>query len=268
MPRSFAATTAAKWVSTAKQEARSGTTRAGNVGPPYPRELFNAYVKLEGLGVMISEDRLRDRLDQAAFNTHQQGLLDWYELHAESLGEDQPDQLCLRGLWHWTYMALLVDLDQLETAIGRDGPGPARDAISYVTKWASTPNSSRCMLHAFFIQKQFQSFRFEDIPAIHAPRILFTAAIAWYCYIQYGRGNDAADLSVELFDASLPEFQVMGSNVGHLSHISSLSWSPGTTSSIKMATLCKLGRLLQRMTDWGLAGKFAEIVARLIDGEA
>ena len=268
MPCSFSATTASKWASTAKQHARSDPTRVENAGQSHPRDLFDAYVELEGLGVMITDDRLRDRLDQAAFDTHQQGLLSWYESCAESLGQKQPDQLCLKALWHWTYMNLLVDLDQLESAIGRDGPEAARDAVTYVTQWSSTPSSSRCMVHAFFIQKQFQSFRLEDIPAIHAPRILFTAAIAWYCYIQYGPGNDGANSLVDLFDANLPEFRIMGSDIGHLSHISNMSWSPSTTSSIKMATLCQLGGLLQRMTEWGLAGKFAMIVARLIDGEA
>lgn len=268
VPRSFAATTASKWASAPKEPAGLDTIRVENAGQHHPRDLFNAYVKLEGLGVMISEDRLQDRLDQAAFNTHQQGLLSWHESYGESLGEDQPDQLCLVALWHWTYMNLLVDLDQLESAIGREGPEAARDAISYVTNWASTQNSSRCMLHAFLIQKRLQSFRFNDIPAIHVPRILFSAAVAWYCYIHYGRGNDAANSSVKLFDTSLPEFRAMGSNLSHLSYIASLSWSQGATSSIKEATLCELGGLLQRMTEWGLAGKFANIVARLIDGEA
>lgn len=35
-------------------------------------------------------------------------------------------------LWHWVYMSLLVDFDQLEKAIGRDGPEAAKTAIDYV----------------------------------------------------------------------------------------------------------------------------------------
>lgn len=237
--RSFAASTASEWASAAKQHDRLDTTRIENHGQSHSRDLFHAYVKLEGLGVMISDNRRQNRLDQAAFDTHQQDLLGWYELYAESLGDDQPDQICVIALWHWTYMALLVDLDQLESAIGRDGPEAARDALPYVTNWATTPSASRCMLHAYLMQKQFQSFRFKAIPAIHAPRILFSAAIAWYCYIQYGQGHDAVNPSVDLFDASLPEFRVISSSIGHLSHITSLSWSQGTTTSIKMATLCE-----------------------------
>ena len=41
----------------------------------YHRDLIAAYVKLEGIGVMIAEDRRQDRLDDAAFNTHQEILL-------------------------------------------------------------------------------------------------------------------------------------------------------------------------------------------------
>jgi hypothetical protein len=105
MPCSFAATTASKWASAPKQHAGSATNQVEIQGHPYPGDLFNAYVKLEGLGVMISDDRRRDRLDQATFKTYEHDLLGWYELYAESLVEDQPDQLCLVALWHWTYMA-------------------------------------------------------------------------------------------------------------------------------------------------------------------
>lgn len=165
-------------------------------------------------------------------------------------------------------MNLLVDLDQLESSIGRDGPEAAQDSISYVLNWVSTPNSSRCMLHAFLIQKQVQSFRFDQVPALHVPSILFSAAVAWYCYIKYVPGNDALDSSVTVFDTSYPEFKAVTSSIRQLSSITSLSWKPGALSSIKAATLCELGGLLQRMNEWGLSGSFEKVVARLVDSEA
>jgi hypothetical protein len=264
---SFAATTASKWASSAKQDAGLRTTRIESASHPHQQELFAAYIKLEGIGVKIGEDRRGGHLDQDAINSHQETLLSWHNSYAEAVEEEEPDHLCLLSLWHWTYMNLLVDLDQLESAIGRDGPEAAQDAISYVANWVSTLNSPRCMMHAFLLQKQVQSLRFNQIPALHVPRILFSAAIAWYCYIKYGPGNDALDASVTVFNTDLPEFRVARSNLRQLSCITSLSWNQGALSCIKGATLCELGGLLQRMNEWGLAGTFAKIVARLIDNE-
>ncbi len=243
--------------------------RVESFGKPLSGDIFTAYMKLEGLGVMIAEDRRQGRLDKATFDNHQKVLLGWYESYAGFAGQEQPGQMCLITLWHWTFMTLLVDFDQLESAIGRDGLEAAQNATAYVSTWASTPNSSRCMLHAFLIQKQLQCLSFDDIPAIHVPRILFSAAIAWHCYIHYRRGNETLESSVKLFDTSMPEFSILGPiSLNQLSYITSLSWNQGAKSSIKAATLCELGGLLQRMNHWGLAGKFAGIVARLIDGES
>ena len=218
---------------------------------------------------MIAESRQQELLGEATFNYHQEALLSWHESYAKYRGQEQPGQLCLISLWHWTYMTLLVDFDQLESAIGRDGPEAAQTAMTYVSTWASSPNSSRCMLHAFLIQKQMQCLGFDDVPAIHVPRILFSAAIAWHCFIYYGRSSEDFESSVRLFDTSMPEFGVLDSlSLKQLSYVTSLSWNQGARSTIRATTLCELAGLLQRMNQWGLAGKFAEIVARLIEGES
>ena len=262
------APTALNWVYSLNQDAGLHTPISENAVPSHQSDLFTAYITLEGIGVKIAEDRRKGNLDRDAFNTYQKSLTSWHQSYSESVEEQDPDQLCLLPLWHWTYMNLLVDLDQLESAIGRDGPEAAQDSMSYVSDWISTPNSSRCMLHAFLIQKQVQSFRFDQVPALHVPRILFSTAVAWYCYIKYGPGNDALDSSVTVFDTSYPEFRAVTSSIRQLSSITSLSWKPGDLSSIKAATLCELGGLLRRMNEWGLAGSFEKVVARLVDSEA
>lgn len=266
--RPFLATTASNWASAAKQDDAVQATVAERVDHPHLGDFFTAYVKLEDIGVNIIEDRRQGRLDEAALSSYQQILQRWHKSYAECAGEEQPDQSCLIILWHWTYMTLLVDFDKLESAIGRDGPEAAHDAITYVLSWASTPNSSRCMLHAFLIQKQLQLFRFDHVPAIHVPRIAFSTAIAWHCYINHGGDNNALESSIRLSNTGMPELKVLGpDSQSHLSYISSLRWSRGAMSSIKAATLCELGGLLRRMNEWGLAKKFAGIVACLIDGE-
>jgi hypothetical protein len=266
--RSFEATTASNWASV-RQDGGSDTITVDSPGQPHQRDLFTAYIKLQSVGLKIKEDRLQDQLDQHTSNAHHETLLSWHEFYSKSVEDEETDHLCLLSLWHWTYMTLLVDLDQLESAIGRDGPESAQEAASYVSNWVSTPESSRCMLHAFLLQKQVQSIHFNQIPAIHIPRILFSAAMAWDCYIKYGPGNDALNPEATMFDTSLPEFKAAGSRtLKQLSCITSLSWNQGALSCIKAATLCELGGLLGRITEWGLAGTFSKVVARLIDNEA
>lgn len=266
--RAFKATNAREWASALRTEREAQASTVGTTCKNMPRDPFAAYMTLEGLGVTITKDRRQNRLDAAISNSHQEALLRWYEAYMEILAEGEPDQLCLISLWHWTFMSLLADMDKLECVIGRDSPEDAMEATPYVFAWASTPDASRCVMHAFLLQRNVQSLRFGDIPAIHVPRIMFSTAIVWHCYITYGPGNNPLDSSMSLFDTSLPELRVMGtSNLSQLSSISNLTWNRGATSSIKAATLCELGGQLQRMNEWGLAGKFASVVARLIDGE-
>jgi hypothetical protein len=279
--RAFSASSASKWAHAVQEDARLHAARAEIFGKRQLGDTFTAYVRLEGLGVMIADDRRQGHLDQAAFDNYQKNLIGWHEAFISVAGPEQPGQLCLVALWHWTFMALLVDFDQLESAIGRDGLEAAEDAITYASTWASTPNASRCMLHAFLIQKQLQGLSFDDVPAIHTPRIVFSAAIAWHCFIRYRRGNDTFESSIGLLNTDWPEIGVMGS-VGifavtwktqrqlasEMSFITNLSWKQGAESSIRANTLCELGGLLQRMSQWGLAGKFSNTVTRLIEDES
>ncbi|KAE9376327.1 hypothetical protein N431DRAFT_501240 [Stipitochalara longipes BDJ] len=267
--RSFEATTALSWASSARKGYESDTITVNTTCQPHQRDLFTAYIKLQVIGGKIGEDRLQDNLDHDTVRAHQETLLHWHEYYAESIEEEDPDHLCMTSLWHWTYMNLLVDLDQLECAIGRDGPDAAQEAIPYVSNWVSTPESSRCMLHAFLLQKKVQSLRFDQTPALHIPRILFSAVIAWYCYIKYGPGNDVLDPSVTTFDTNFPEFKAAGPKaLKQLASVISLGWNQGALSCIKAATVCELGGLLQRINEWGSAGTFAKVVAHLIDNEA
>ena len=161
-------------------------------------------------------------------------------------------------------MSLLVDFNQLECAIGRDGPEAARLANEYVSSWVLSPDSTRCVLHAFLLQKQLELVKFDQVLAIHVPRITFAAAIAWYCYLQHGPPDNAGSLSGEMA-VRFPELSELGPTTsGQLSDIPWLNGRRGATSMIKAATLCKLGILLQRMVHWGITERFAEILAQLI----
>lgn len=262
--RVFSATTPSAWASAVRQEAAQ--RRSVIEDSIQPLDPFTAYLKLEGLGVRIADYWHESYVHDADFTIPHKALLSWHEMYKQMQEKDRSDPLCLIALWHWTYMNLLVDFDQLERVIGRDGVEAADEAVGYIKKWISSPTSKRCVLHAFLLQKRVQCFYLNEVPALHVPRILFSAAIVWHCYIQYGPGNDVLSTSTQ-FDTNFPEFLILGrESQAQLSYITNLRWTNNEKSSIKAATLCEIGYLLQRMNQWGVARRFATIVACLIGG--
>jgi hypothetical protein len=262
--RAFSASSAVEWASIVQNEASFVNMRYPSNDRQEELESFSEYVILEGYGASIAEDRLHGRLDDAVINSYQETLIRWYNIHGQHDSEGKPGQLCLLILWHWVYMSLLVDFDQLEQAVGRDGPEAAKKAIDYVSTWVLSPNSTRCVLHALLPQRQCQSLRFDKVHALHVPRILFCAAVAWYCYLQYGP-TDSAALLFENLPSHFPEMAILGpTSQQHIADITRLSWKHGEMSAVKAMTLCEIGESLQRISHWGIAGEFARIVARLI----
>lgn len=234
-------------------------------GSPQLGASFFAYVSLEGIGTSISKDQRDGRLDDTAFNSYHDDLVSWYKNYSELMTREQSGQLSLPMLWHWVYMCLLVDFDQLECAIGRDGSEAAESAADYISYWVSSPNSTRCALHAFLAQRQLQSLPFDNVPAIHVPRILFSAAVAWYCYLQYGLGQNSATTLLDDPTSHFPELGMLSPPTQkQLVDITQLSWKRGGMSDLKAATLCQLGDSLQHIKHWGIARAFAKIVACLI----
>jgi hypothetical protein len=149
--------------------------------------------------------------------------------------------------------------------IGRDGSEAAESAAGYISYWVSSRNSTRCVLHAFLAQRQLQSLPFDHLPAIHVPRILFCAAVTWYCYLQYG---PAQNIATTLLDDPDSHFSELGMLIQpaqkQLSDITQLSWRRGVKSDLKAVTLYQLGDSLQHIKYWGIARSFAKIVACLI----
>jgi hypothetical protein len=260
----FSASTAAEWAYVVQSEAATSETAICG-GYLQQSASFSAYVSLEGIGTSISKDRRDGRLDDTAFDSHHDSLVSWYNEYGELTAKEQPGQLSLTMLWHWVYMCLLADFDQLEIAIGRDGQEAAESAVEYISDWVSSPNSTRCALHAFLAQRQLQSLPFDSTPALHVPRILFSAAIAWYCYLQYGPAENVTTTLFDDLNAHFPELGILSPLVTtQLREITRLGWKKGGISDLKAVTLCQLGDSLQHIRHWGIARMFAKIVACLI----
>ncbi|KAK0125790.1 hypothetical protein ONS95_007422 [Cadophora gregata] len=262
----FNATTAQDWEACLRT-AEESQADSRDLHHQSPSDSFAAYIKLEAIGVLITEDRRQECLETTCKN-YEDSLLSWHQSFTRNQQFDKSDEFSLIPLWHWTFMNLLVDLDLIESAIGRDGPERGYEALEYVTNWVSTKDAARCMMHAFLLQKRLEVLKSDDSPAIHVPRITFAAAIVSYCYIAYGPGHDPLNGSSTLFDMAVPELRALRTDAKQLTCISRLTWNRNTTSSVTAATLCVLNGLLERMSVWGLAGRFASIVSRLIDAEA
>jgi len=260
----FSAATAVEWANVIQSEAAMSETLFRS-GQAQQCTSLSAYVWLEGIGTLISKDRRNGRLDETAVNSYHDYLVSSYTRYSEPTAKEQHGLLSLTMLWHWVYMCLLVDFDQLERAIGRDGPEAAEVAIGYVLEWVSSPNSTRCALHAFLAQQQLQGLPFGSVPAIHVPRILFSAAVSWYCYLQYGPAENVVMNVIENLGVHFPEFGILSQPADkQLSEITLLSWKRGNVSDLKAITLCQLGDSLQQIKHWGIAKEFAKIVACLI----
>jgi hypothetical protein len=260
----FSASSALEWASVVQEEAMFLETGFIQNGHQEHVESFSKYVILEGLGTSIAEDRLHGRLDESAVATYHEALVNWNESNRPTNEEYQSGQLYLLMLWHWLYMSLLVDFDSLERAIGRDGPEAAKTAAPYVSAWLSSPASTRCVLHALLPLRQLQSLRFDNVHALHVLRTLFCAAVAWYCYLQYGPSDDAVLLFDDL-EGHFPELKLLGERERqHLEELRGCSWRHGDMSAVKAMTLCEIGESLQRISHWGTAREFAAIVAMLI----
>lgn len=262
--RAFSAPTVEEWAAVVQNETLAIQPIMGVVQPEIEPSLA-AYVVLEGIATTISQDRRHGRLTDEVSKVYHDSLMNWYNSYGRTTAQKRPDTLSLMVLWHWVYMSLLVDFDQIERAIGRDGAEGATSATAYVSQWISTPNSTRCVLHAFLSLRQLRSLPYDHVAAIHVPRVLFSAAIAWYCYL---RNNPAGNVARELFqelNTHFPEFGILGPTAGkQLSEIANMNWNRGSLLNLKVVTLCELGEALKRMKHWGIAGACSKIVACLI----
>ncbi|KAF4632368.1 hypothetical protein G7Y89_g5752 [Cudoniella acicularis] len=161
----------------------------------FRRNHFSAYFALYTISATIGERQQTHRLNPGCveFSKSMDMLTNWYNIfqnevcQSESNPDIRPDLLYLMGLWHTTFMNLLVNFDLLERAIGRDsGADDSLNAAhSYAVKWANSTESVRCILHAQALLNSIGAMRLDAEPAIHIPHCLFLAGIAGYCFTRF-----------------------------------------------------------------------------------
>lgn len=224
---------------------------------------FSAYAILEGIGASICEDRVSGTFDNASAMKYEQELISWYEIYDEKVKSGECDPLGLSILWHWTFMASLIDMDRLELAIGKKGPVVAAAHTRYITEWATSLESKWCLMHAHLLQNRAEKILLGQAVAIHVPRCLFSAAITWSAYLRLA--------PVQLLDPPTsnnlhaPELRQLGIDLVD-QWDDSIGFRNRNLTRVKGNKLYKLAGMLQAINHWGIAQRFSSILAPLIHG--
>jgi hypothetical protein len=202
--------------------------------------------------------------NQQSFSKFFDALICWYDAYGTICSTHEADTFCLIILWHKIFMSLLVDFNALERAIGRDGSSNAVSAQDYVNVWASSVDAKRCIIHASLINRLMGAMHVDAEPAIHVPRCMFLAAIAWYCYVKFGVVDNTTPVADGAFD--FPEFRILDINPEqYLFEVS--GFQKRKPSVIEASPLCRLTDMLHKIGHWDIARRFARILGLLIHGD-
>jgi hypothetical protein len=272
----FTASNADQWIAICQKERYQTNTEGFRPGEALDRQQslptcgvaepgsFTAYAFLAGIGARICERRNLGELDEQTRIEFVNSLVRWYQEFRRTSGKTDP--LCLTALWHSTFMTLLVDLDMLERAVGRDTLEVLQSSANDLSCWISTLDAKRCIIHGLLAHKQVKEMQIGIEPAIHVPRTLFFAGIALFCYTarQVNHRDTRENFQNELL--SLPEIKLL--DTSSVMYIFEQQRSRSDKlSAIEAGAVCNITDLLQRIGHWEIARKYAATLESLLNVE-
>ncbi|CAI7628072.1 unnamed protein product [Penicillium discolor] len=217
---------------------------------------LNAYLVLEGLGTCAAEANNTNSPTQRQYC--EDNLMNFYESHIGLNKEHSPDPYCLPVLWHSIFFSLYSNANRLELVIGKEGFTESRNHVAYARSWASSPDGQRCALHAALVLRELEHQNIGIEPPIHIPRIVFRAALIWFCYTRFGSDTATPQQNLEF-----PELQKIGLNHQRLLfEANGFKTSRPTTAD--SSTFCGLVNILPRAGHWGISQLFASILDLLL----
>lgn len=218
---------------------------------------FHTYLELEVLATSAShlKDKAHDSTEQKYL---EDAMMSFYESHIRPDRRRTPDPYCFPVLWHSIYLSLYADINHLELAIGKEGPIEAQNHTASVRSWASSPNGQRCALHAALILRALENERIGTEPPIHIPRIIFRAALVWFCFTNFGSDVPDSPRLVEYL-----ELEKIGVNCQSLLFEANgfKHFRPTTPES---STFCGLLDMLERVGHWRISQLFSSILKLLL----
>ncbi|RPB02447.1 hypothetical protein L873DRAFT_1673741 [Choiromyces venosus 120613-1] len=226
--------------------------------------MYTLYISLLSINAAACDAQSLGNLrSQETFSSLSTALLQWHHYYQNALklssNGPQPCIFSLMALWHAVFLYLLVDINKLELAIGRDvnnPPSSAQEEVAYAMKWASTPSAKRAVIHGTLLQKQLANTPLDAEPAIHVSRALFHTGVVWCCWTKFAPqvDVDGRDVSKEW-----DEMQMLGVDTDKI-----LGAAGGGRRVIEKANLCALTDMLRRVGHWGIARRFARILGELV----
>ena len=227
---------------------------------------FSCYVILHSIEATV-EEAIQTSLewpDQNSFTKFSDALNCWYLAYGKLYSTREPDTFCVIILWHKIWMSLLVNFNALERAIGRDGHQDASSAQEYVNSWTASAEAKRCIIHASLINRLMGTMQVDAEPAIHVPRCMFQAAIAWYCYVKF-----SAVVNISYTEAASLDFpEIRALDIIPEQYLFEVSgFQKGKPSVIEASPLCRLTDMLHKVGHWEIARRYARILGLLIHGD-
>jgi hypothetical protein len=290
----WAAPTAQEWsrLMIASQGAVNSGSPLGsdnNGIPQKPTQRLHAYLELEGIAASIIESNSLGlgNSSSSSSSSSNQGmqtqptdhlagiLIRFYTLHlkphthAHAPAPAPDDPFCLLALWHSVFISVFTNIDSLELAIGKEGLHQALSApvTGYVRAWADSANGQRAALHAALILGHLKQLPLAAEPAIHVPRVIFRAAIVWYCYTKYQSRSRSTEPPRAAQLMQFPELREMGASC-HRVLLEAMGLRSGRSAMGESSTFCGLVDLLERMGHWGISTRLAGILRLLLpDGD-
>ena len=213
---------------------------------------FREYIELEHIAAFIRDARTCDNWVSAS-PPLRAALEESHNSNFRSGTSDAPDILCLKALWHVTYLAYLVDFDRLELVVGREGYQESQAEIPFARAWADSQDGCRCALHATLILRSLESLPIGNEPPIHAPRALHRATLVLYCYLQFSPTSDQGS-AVQALD--FPELQRAGIDCERL--VAEINdCRPTRPKPLQSSIVCRCVDLLRHLGHWGLGRQLA-----------
>ena len=212
---------------------------------------FELYVLLQRLSSIVS---LRQKTH--AMVECPKILLAWLERYRETPAfKQQEDGLMM--LWHSIHVSLYCDVDTLEIAAGRDGVIAVQRVEGAARTWACSLDARHCILHSLLLQQHFERVALEPVAPTYALGALYRCGIMWYCYAQFGPGDQP------LTESQLQNCEIQMNNIDLDSIL---------TEEIRMMVmkqpktfLLQTANSLRRMGHWRVAGRLATTLFALID---
>jgi hypothetical protein len=223
---------------------------------------FGLYWKLENISGSISAAKMLDSSPASSSRAEMSllGFHDTYLRHSIDDATAADDPYSLEILWHSAFILISADLNRLELALGRHGYMESQLHLDHAKSWARSRNGARCAAHGALILRKSEALPLGSNVAIHVPRVLYWAALVWYCFLEFAR-DQSTQLAYE--DLQFEEFSRLGIKISDL--LLREGWSESQQPTVMTSRILeRIVDLLTRIGHWTISRKFASLMISLV----